>query len=150
MNCSNDSTIGIIFLIIIVLLHLYVILHHKNVGYVMGVIEIENMEFYSYHGCYREEQIAGNRFLVDLVIETDLEKASKSDKIEDTLNYQQAYNIVKEQMSKKSHLLEHVAGRILDALYVSFGEITHARVKVSKMNPQMGGQMERVSVVLSR
>ena len=38
----------------------------------MGLIQIENMEFYAFHGHYREEQIVGNRFIVDLTIETDM------------------------------------------------------------------------------
>ena len=116
----------------------------------MGIIRIENMEFYAFHGCYRQEQVVGGRFLVDLEIMTDLEKAARSDKIRDTINYQAAYDVVKEQMNIKSHLLEHVARRILDKLFEKFTAIEKATVKVSKMNPPMGGQMERVSVTLIR
>ena len=116
----------------------------------MGLIQIENMEFYAFHGCYNQEQVVGNRFLVDLEISANLDKATLSDNIEDTLNYQNAYDIVKEQMNIKSRLLEHVAGRILDKLFSRFPDIEKASVRVSKMNPPMGGQMERVSVTLSR
>lgn len=116
----------------------------------MGLIQIENMEFYAYHGHFEEEQIVGNRFLVDLEIETDMQVPAKSDDLKDALNYQVAYNLVKEEMQTKSHLLEHIAGRILDALYRNFNTIKKASVKVSKMNPPMGGKMERVSVTLSR
>lgn len=116
----------------------------------MGLIQIENMEFYAYHGHFKEEQIVGNRFLVDLTIETDMQVPAKSDDLKDALNYQIAYNIVKEEMQIKSHLLEHIAGRILDSLYNSFDTIKIATVKVSKMNPPMGGKMEKVSVILSR
>ncbi len=116
----------------------------------MGTISIENMEFHAYHGCYREERIAGNRFLVNLEISTGLENAASSDNLADTINYQLAYDIIKEQMQIKSHLLEHVAGRILDRLYENFPGIARATVKISKMNPPMGGQMDSVSVTLSR
>lgn len=116
----------------------------------MGIIQIENMEFYAYHGCYQEERVVGSRFFVDLEILADLKKATASDNIKDTLNYQFAFDIVKEQMNIKSHLLEHVAGRILDKLFERFPDIEKASVKVSKMNPPMGGQIERVSVTLKR
>ncbi len=116
----------------------------------MGVIEIENMEFYSYHGCFKEEQIVGNKFMVDLRITTDCQKAVITDHIEDALDYSRAYTIVQEQMQVKSHLLEHVATRILDALYGQFPDMIEVWVKVSKMNPPMGGRMERVSVSLTR
>jgi 7,8-dihydroneopterin aldolase/epimerase/oxygenase len=116
----------------------------------MGLIQIENMEFYAFHGCFREERKVGNRFIVDLQIETSLEKAAATDSINDTLNYQLAYEVVQQQMSIKSYLLENVAARILDNLYERFPYMEKATVKVSKMNPPMGGQMERVSVTLSR
>ena len=116
----------------------------------MGLIQIEGMEFYSFHGHYKEEQIVGNKFLVDLTIETDMQVPALSDNLKDAVNYQQAYQIVKQQMEKKSHLLEHIAGRILDALYAEMQGIKKATVKVSKMNPPMGGKITSVSVVLSR
>ena len=116
----------------------------------MGKIDLENMEFYAYHGCFKEERIVGNKFLVNLSIETDLSTAASTDNIKDALNYQTAYKIVKEQMQIKSHLLENIAKRILDALYVEFDTIDSAKVKISKMNPPMGGKMKCVSVTLSR
>ena len=116
----------------------------------MGLIHIENMEFYAFHGHYREEQIVGNRFIVDLTIETDMSVPSKSDNHRDAVNYQKAYQIVKEQMEKKSYLLENIAGRILDALYSEMQDIKKATVKVSKMNPPMGGKIGSVSVVMEK
>jgi 7,8-dihydroneopterin aldolase/epimerase/oxygenase len=116
----------------------------------MGLIQIEGMEFYSFHGHYKEEQIVGNRFLVDLTIETDMSKPMESDNLKDALNYQRAYELVKMQMEQKSHLLEHIAGRILDALYSEMDGIKKATVKVSKMNPPMGGKINSVSVVMSK
>ncbi len=116
----------------------------------MGLIQIEGMEFYAYHGCFKEEQIVGNRFLLDLSIETDLRKPAKSDSVKDTLNYQTAYSLIQTEMKKKSHLLENIADRILTALYNNFAEIKWARIKISKMHPPMGGQIDRVSVTLER
>jgi 7,8-dihydroneopterin aldolase/epimerase/oxygenase len=52
----------------------------------MGLIKIENMEFYAFHGHYREEQIVGNKFIVDLTLETDMEKPMKSDSLKDAVN----------------------------------------------------------------
>ena len=116
----------------------------------MGLIVIENMEFYAFHGHYREEQIVGNRFVVDLMIETDMTVAAKSDNLKDAVNYQKAYQIVKSQMDRKSYLLENIAGRILDALYAELEGIKKATVKVSKVNPPMGGKIGSVSVVMEK
>jgi dihydroneopterin aldolase len=116
----------------------------------MGLIHIEGMEFYAFHGHYREEQIVGNKFLIDVTIETDMEKPMESDNLKDAVNYQRAYEIVKQEMQKKSHLLEHIAGRILNALHTEMEGIKKATVKVSKMNPPVGGRANSVSIVVSR
>jgi len=116
----------------------------------MGLIEIEGMEFYAFHGHYKEEQIVGSKFLVDLTIETDMEKPAETDNLRDAVNYQQAYGIVKVQMEQKSHLLENIASRILDALYSEMSGIKKARVRVSKMNPPVGGKANSVSVIVER
>ena len=112
----------------------------------MALISIEKMEFYAYHGCFEEEQKIGTWFNVDLSLEVDTSKAEKSDNLEDTVNYQAVYQVVKEQMMIPSHLLENVARRILDAINKNFPAVSYAWVKVKKMNPPLGGVMESVSV----
>ena len=108
------------------------------------------MEFFAYHGCYKEEQVVGNQFVVNLKLKTSSTEAEKSDKLKDALNYQHAYQIVKKEIGVTSNLLEHVCGRILDSLFEQLEMLEEASVKVSKMNPPMGGKMERVSVTLTR
>lgn len=108
------------------------------------------MEFYSFHGHFKEERIVGNRFRVDLTLETDMTIPEGSDNLKDAVNYQRVYEIVKQQMELKSHLLEHIAGRILDAIYTELDGIDKITVKVSKLNPPMGGKIESVSIILSR
>ena len=116
----------------------------------MGIIEIEGMEFYAYHGCFTEEQIVGNQFMVDLHLETDCSKPEITDHIQDAVNYQIAYQIIKQEMDKKSHLLEHIAHRILKQLFTTLSGIETARVKVAKINPPLGGKIQSVSVTLEK
>jgi 7,8-dihydroneopterin aldolase/epimerase/oxygenase len=114
----------------------------------MALIEIEGIEFYAYHGHFEVEKVAGNRFLVNLKIEADLSKAGKTDKLQDTLDYQKAYLAVKEEMEVTSDLLEHVCQRIINRIKNEFPEVIKVIVKVSKMNPPMGGQIEKVSLTM--
>ena len=117
----------------------------------MGKIIIEEMEFYAFHGHYQEEQIVGNRFLVDLEFETNLATPAKSDKLDDAVNYQQAYLLIKNEMRrKKSNLLENIAKRILDALYEEMTGIEKATLRIRKMHPPMGGPIKSVGVTMSR
>ncbi len=116
----------------------------------MGQIFLEGMEFYAFHGHFEEENIIGNRFVVDLIIETDMEIPSMTDNLKDAVNYHTAYQIVQREMAKKSRLLEHIAGRILDALHNELKGIQKATVTVAKLNPPVGGKVHSVRVTLSR
>ena len=112
----------------------------------MAIISIEKMEFYSYHGCFEEERKIGTWFNVDLSMEVDTSKAEETDNLEDTVNYQEVYAVVKREMMISSKLLENVARRILNAIKKEFPAVSYAWVKVKKMNPPLGGKMESVSV----
>lgn len=114
----------------------------------MGQIAVEGMEFFAHHGCFREEQIIGTRFVVDVYIETETSEAEMSDDLHKTVNYQAVYGLVKEEMEIRSKLLEHVARRILDRIRKDFPQVEACRVKVSKLNPPVGGKVGSVSVEL--
>ncbi len=116
----------------------------------MSKILLEDMEFYAYHGHFKEEQVIGNRFILNLELSLDTSKAQESDLLKDTVNYQAVYNLVRESMQQKSHLLEHIAKRVLDAVFENFPEIQGAKLKISKMNPPLGGKVHAVSIVLER
>lgn len=116
----------------------------------MGIVEIEGMEFYAYHGCFAEEQIVGNKFLVDLKMEANTDKPENTDNIKDAVNYQVAYQLIKKEMEVKSHLLENIASRILKSLFKNLSGIEVATVKVAKINPPMGGKIEKTSVTLTK
>ena len=111
----------------------------------MGTISLEGMEFFAYHGCYKEEQIIGTKFIVDLHVSLDTAIAEESDHLKDTLSYVQLYQAVKKEMEQKSHLLEHVAKRIMDSLKTSFPHIQRIELKISKINPPIGGKVSHVS-----
>jgi 7,8-dihydroneopterin aldolase/epimerase/oxygenase len=114
----------------------------------MGIIRIEDMEFFSYHGCFTEERVIGTRFLVNITLDVDTREPEKSDHLKQTVNYQLVYQVVKQEMEIKSHLLEHVGRRILDAVHEKFPTVSDAEVKISKLNPALGGKMGCVSVTL--
>ncbi|MEI6122291.1 MAG: dihydroneopterin aldolase [Bacteroidota bacterium] len=114
----------------------------------MGRISLENMEFYAYHGCFEEEQTIGNRFVVNVVADTDTHQAEATDNLLNTVNYQEIYWLVKAEMDIKSKLLEHVARRIANSIKQGFPQITWLSVKVSKINPPLGGKIDSVSVLI--
>lgn len=114
----------------------------------LASINLENMEFYAFHGCYKEEQRVGNRFRVDLEFTVDASRASDSDSIGDTVSYLTIYELVRDQMMITSHILEHVAKRILDTLGAQFPEIISAKIRIAKLSPPLGGPVQGVSVTM--
>jgi len=114
----------------------------------MSVISIEGMEFYAYHGCFKEEQLIGTWLVVDLFLTTDTTSAEQTDNLHETVNYLEVYQVVKREMEVNSKLLEHVGRRILKAVHDQFPSVEKASIKVRKMNPPLGGKMEFVSLTL--
>ena len=114
----------------------------------IGVIELEGMEFKAYHGCLEQEKVRGNSFTVDFRGELDLSAAAESDLLSDTLNYGEIYEIVTDEMSIPSELLENVAGRIVKAIEQKFPELVSFSVRVSKKRPPVDGvaQWSRVTL----
>lgn len=114
----------------------------------MSTISIEGMEFFAYHGCFDEEQVIGTKFRVDVYFEVDTKEAELTDDLSKTINYQNVFLSVKAEMQQKSKLLEHVGRRILNRLKSDYPGIETATLKISKLNPPLGGKMDNVSVSL--
>ena len=114
----------------------------------IGKIELEGMEFKAYHGCLEQEKVRGNLFVVDFEGDLDLSAAAESDNLRDTLNYAEIYDIVAEEMSIPSELLENVAGRILKAIVKAYPQLIRFSVRVSKKRPPVEGvaQWSRVTL----
>ncbi|MCX2718508.1 dihydroneopterin aldolase [Lentiprolixibacter aurantiacus] len=116
----------------------------------MGIVRVENIRLYAYHGCLEEEAIIGSDYRVDVAVEADLAKAANSDNLEDTVDYVHIHHIVRQEMKIRSKLLEHVGKRIMDRIFEEMDLVSHAKVVISKINPPIGGDVEQVSVELHK
>ena len=116
----------------------------------MGIIEIKNIRLYAYHGCLVEEGKIGSDYRVDLKVKTDLSKSAISDDLADTVDYVHLNNIVKQEMSIRSKLLEEVANRILDRILEENQKVRKAFIAVSKLNPPIGGDVDMVTIKMSK
>ena len=114
-----------------------------------GVISVNSLNFYAYHGCLEEEGIIGGIFLVDLKIFTDYSQAAVNDDLSLTVDYCTVYEIVKYEMMIRSKLIENVVYRIANSLKNKLTRIERVEVTVTKINPPVNGDMPSVSVVYS-
>ncbi|MDR3266659.1 MAG: dihydroneopterin aldolase [Tannerella sp.] len=112
-------------------------------------ITLESMKFHAYQGVMEQERIIGGTYLVDVsyIIDT---KAVETDDIADTINYAEVFDIVKQEISKPSKLIEHLAGRILKSVENNFTEMLSITVKVSKLYPPINGEAERATVLIAK
>lgn len=116
----------------------------------MGIISLEGLEFYSYHGFYDKERKEGNKFIVDVSLKTDLESAGVTDDLSQTIDYGEVYSIIKEEMNIPSKLLENVVLRIQNRLVERFSSIQSITISLSKMDPPIGGRCYRAKVTISK
>lgn len=117
----------------------------------MDTIQIKNMVFYGYHGVKSEENSLGARFEVDVTMQTDLEPAVTSDKLSDTINYNDVYNLVEHIVTaRKYYLIEALAGDICSRVLDDFSQVSRAKVNVRKPNAPIKGVLDYVEVEIDR
>lgn len=115
----------------------------------MAILRLKKMAFFGHHGVYDEERKKGGDFEVDCEIETDISKAAFSDNINDAINYEIVYNIVKKHLEERRYnLMETLARNLLDEI-VKIPEISSVNLKVRKLTPPIKGYMDYFEVELS-
>jgi dihydroneopterin aldolase len=105
----------------------------------MHRIALEGLDFFAYHGVLPEEQRIGNRYKIDIAIETDFSLAAMHDSIEHTIDYGKLYAIIADIMQTPAKLLEHIAHKIVVQALVTFEQAQVVEVSVYKQNPPLGG-----------
>ena len=113
----------------------------------MNEIVLENIRIYAFHGCMKEEARIGSDYIVNLNVKADLENASISDQLKDTINYVDLLKIVNEEMAINSKLLEHVAGRIVSRILRTMKMVNKVQVTVAKQNPPINGNISAVTII---
>jgi dihydroneopterin aldolase len=114
----------------------------------MSTIRLKNIKIYAFHGCLVEEGKIGSNYLVNLSVKADLSQAANTDTLSDTVDYVHLQKIVTNEMREPSKLLEHVGQRIIDTVFKEIPLVNSVKVKVAKVNPPIGGDVEEVSVVM--
>jgi len=114
----------------------------------MGRIEVNGLRFYSHHGCMEQETKIGGNYMVDVVLETDLQKSGESDDLNDTIDYCAVHNIVAREMAVSSKLIEHVGRRIVKAMKAELEGAVNVEVKVTKFSPPIEGDCESVAIII--
>lgn len=113
---------------------------------IASYIHLRQVRFHAFHGVLSQERQVGADFVLDLKVGYPLEQAMQSDEVTDTLNYAALYDLVAHEMQQPSKLLEHVAGRMAEAIGKTFPQVTSIDLELIKLNPPMGADCEGASV----
>lgn len=115
----------------------------------MVKVALEGAEFFAYHGFYPEEQLIGTRFSVDIEVIFENGYDFNDDKIANTVNYEDLYQIAKSQMARTHKLIETVAQGIIDGITAQYPAIKTANVTIRKAQPPLGGPVKNSVVTIS-
>ncbi|MFQ5453192.1 MAG: dihydroneopterin aldolase, partial [Candidatus Zixiibacteriota bacterium] len=103
------------------------------------IIRLNGLSFYGYHGVTTAEKETGRIFEIDCELEVDLAQAGSSDQLSDTIDYRQAFEVIKEAVEGQAFsLLEGLAGHLVSKILDVF-PIYRVTVKARKMNPPIAG-----------
>jgi len=115
----------------------------------MGIIKVENIRVFAYHGCLKEETKIGSDYRVDMEVYANLQTSAITDKLSDTVDYVFLNKVIRDEMAKPSHLLETVSKRILKRILTEDTLVKKATIWVSKLNPPIGGDVEKVTIKMT-
>lgn len=115
-----------------------------------GKVILNGLEFHAYHGVYPHERSSGNKFEVDVEVETQFSSSAFHDDLTGTVDYEDLYALVKGEMDKPSKLLETVGHSIAVKTLETFPNALSVIVNISKFNPPIGGVCKKATVSVSR
>ena len=100
----------------------------------MATIRLEGLSVFGHHGARPYEKEAGQRLEVDLELESIDDRAERSDRLADAVDYDRLYKTVLEVVEEKSfHLLEKLAAATADIILERFA-VRRVRVRIAKQN----------------
>lgn len=111
-----------------------------------STISLNDVRLYAFHGVMKQERRVGGEYSVSLRVHYSIDRAMETDEVADTLNYADLLEVVKREMAVPSNLLEHVAGRIGQAVFCAYPQVEAVELTVTKLNPPMGADCAGASV----
>jgi 7,8-dihydroneopterin aldolase/epimerase/oxygenase len=111
-------------------------------------IHLHNLQFFAHHGLYDEEKILGNTFEIN--VDVELHKNERVEKLNETINYVQIYQIIKKRMKLASPLLETVAYDLVDEIKELSTQTKSIYISIKKLNPPIENFIGSVGVSIKK
>ena len=111
-------------------------------------ISLSKLHFFAYHGLYAEEKKAGAQFEVNLLV--SFHPADKITALDETVNYEKLYELLKAEMQNPRDLLETLAMEITQAIHLSFPQVRKIEISIIKLQVPIIGFTGNVCVKYSK
>ena len=112
----------------------------------MGLIKLEGIRVFAYHGHLPEEAKLGGNFIVNVWVTVDTFEVEKTDDLNHTVDYVKIIEIVKKQMNVRADMIEVPAKRIADAI-LQLEKVQKVKVEVEKTQPPIDAVFDKISVI---
>jgi dihydroneopterin aldolase len=114
-------------------------------------IFLTGLALHAYHGVMQHEAKVGQTFRLDLVLALELNNASRTDKLKDTVSYDTVVKIASEVFSARRYrLVEAAAGAVADAVLERCSQVHSVRVTVHKPHAPVAATFDDVGVTIER
>lgn len=102
---------------------------------------------HAYHGCFKEEELVGAQYEINIRLYGNFEKAAEQDNLLEAVNYVHIFEIIKREMAIRSNLIETVTKRISDAIFNEINQVKKIKLSVAKLHPPLGSEIESFEVI---
>lgn len=117
----------------------------------MDVINIKKLELFANHGVLKEENVLGQKFLINAALYVDTRDAGKNDNLDKSVNYAVVCDTIREFMHNNTFkLIETVAEKLAEKLLFEFEKIKSVRLEVIKPWAPIMQSIDYVSVEIKR
>ncbi|HZP79629.1 MAG TPA: dihydroneopterin aldolase [Pseudolabrys sp.] len=114
-------------------------------------IFVHGLTLHAYHGVMPHEAKVGQTFMLDLLLDIDLKAAARSDKVADTVSYDQVVDAASKAFcGERFKLIEAAAGAVADAILDGFARVQTVRVTIHKPHAPIAATFRDVGVELVR
>lgn len=116
-----------------------------------GTIDIKGLVLFAKHGVAEEEARLGQRFVLDISLEVEINEAVKSDRLDSTVDYGEAVAVAESAFrSKRFYLIEAAASHVAGVLLAHFPKVKLVRITVRKPSAPVPAVIDYVAATVER
>lgn len=112
---------------------------------------VNGLALHAYHGVMPHEGKVGQSFSLDITLDIDLGQASRSDRLADTISYDQVAAVARDAFcTQRYRLIEAAAGAVAHAILERFARVTGVRITVHKPHAPVPATFDDIGVSIYR